>query len=802
MIVDRLQYRPVSGMYDEVVLPDGHVREASAPIVEAFSSMGMPELQHRKEQAEQLLRENDVTYTIYDRGGERPWQLDLFPVVMRNDEWMKLERGLLQRAELFERIVRDLYGQRRLLKEGVIPPAAVLSAPGFLRPADGMLVPDEPALFFFASDLARNRAGDFEVLADRIQAPSGSGYALENRIVLSRVLAGLYRESNVHRVAGYFRSLKASLQNPGRRIDALDTPSVALLTPGPQNETYFEHAYLSGYLNFPLVQGEDLIVRDQRLYMRTVNGLEQVDVLFRRVEDQYLDATELRGDSLLGVPGLLEAIRAGNVRCANPVGSAVLEDRFIFPYLDRMCRFFFKEDLILPNAETLWLGDAAHRSRFFENPGDYVVKSSDRTIPPVFPEDMEFSLQEIRTCPQRYVAQRILPGSTSPVFHDSRIMPARSLFRLFTTAGESGFRVMPGGLVRVSSDLSSRAVTNQSGAASKDLWILSDEPVRAITLLGESVPEARIRRENRIPNRIADDFFWMGRYAERSENASRLFREVGRTVLKYENGDLGSDEAVSVFALLLRYTEAPAHPPSSEYLQRIYTGDGQWKQGPAWIHRAFLNTCRSLRSYLSDDARTVIARLRVNPEQRGSEALFSLVQDRIILLGSLSGLLREGMTREDGWTFIDVGSRIERALHILSMCGQLLSYEKEEALPSVVLNAGDLRITYRRRFGNAIDLDSVLRLLLFEERSPRSLIWQLQRIHECVLRLPAAGLSRSALDQMAERLSLPMTSTEDRATMLAALQTLQLQIEQLADRIATIYFPAGERPMSVEFRDG
>ena len=419
-------YQPIAGIHDEL-LQNGKIRPHYEFLMSSLDSLGSETLQHRRNEAYRLLRENGVTYSIYGSpaGENRIWPLDLIPVVIPSDEWAPLERGLLQRAELLDLLLTDLYNQRSAIHEKHLPPDLLFRSPAFLRPCHDLFSPRSGALSYFATDVSRNADGSFVALGDRIQAPSGSGYSLENRIILSRVLPSIYRDSQVHRLATYFRTLRRNLirRSQVRKKD----PLTVLLTPGPGNETYFEHAYLSSYLGFTLAQADDLTVREQKLYLKTVEGFQQVDIVFRRVDDLYLDSLELRGDSLLGVPGLLQCVRAGTVTVLNPPGSGLLEDRSLLAYLPQLSQHFLGEELILPNATTYWLGDENHRKQVMDRT-DLVIKPSIRRLGEegyflqyMEPSERQELWNRILEQPHKYIAQEVLSGCSCPVFQNGQL---------------------------------------------------------------------------------------------------------------------------------------------------------------------------------------------------------------------------------------------------------------------------------------------------------------------------------------------------------------------------------------------
>src|SRR5580704_12440352 len=482
-------YEPVERVYDETLAADGQVRPHFEPLIRSLEALGRSELTSRWENARRAIRTNGVTYNVYGdpEGTNRSWELDMVPLVISSAEWSHLERALIQRARLLNLILADVYGPQRLLRQGLLPPALLFANPAFLRPCHGIAVPRDLRLHLHGVDLARSPDGQWCVLADRTQAPSGAGYALENRIVISRSLPEPFRDCRVQRLASFFRAQRDALMSlaPQQR----DQPKVVLLTPGPYNETYFEHAYLARYLGFTLVEGGDLTVRDRRVFIKTVDGLEPVDVIFRRLDDSFCDPLELSGDSSLGVAGLVEAARAGNVTIANALGSGVIETAAIMPFLPALCRHLLGAELMLPSVATWWGGQPKELQYVLQHLDQLVVKRAFPTEArePVFGRklsDHEKSLlaAELRARPDHFVAQEQVPLSAAPVWHRHKMEPRPVVFRTYVAAGDS-YAVMPGGLTRVSSTHDVPIVSMQRGGGSKDTWVLSEGPVSAVTLL-------------------------------------------------------------------------------------------------------------------------------------------------------------------------------------------------------------------------------------------------------------------------------------------------------------------------------
>ena len=495
---------------------------------------GRDEFTSRWEGARRSIRENGVTYNVYGdpQGVDRPWELDMVPLLISPAEWAGLETALIQRTRLLNLILADLYGPQTLLGSGLLPPSLVLSNPAFLRACHGIPVPHGMYLHLHAVDLVRSPDGQWWVLADRTQAPSGAGYALENRIVLLRSLPEAFRDCQVHRLASFFGAQRDTLR--AMAPQPRDQPRVVLLTPGPYNETYFEHAYLARYLGFTLVEGGDLTVRDRRVFIKTLEGLQPVDVIFRRLDDSFCDPLELRSDSSLGVAGLVEAARAGNVTIANALGSGVIETAAIMPFLPGLCRHLLGEELKLPSFATWWGGQPRELEYVIEHLDQLVVKRAFPTDArePVFGAELsdgERSLlaAELRARPDHFVGQEHVALSAAPVWHQDRMEPRRVVLRTYVAAAGDSYAVMPGGLTRVSSTHDGPIVSMQRGGGSKDTWVLSDGPVSSMTLLAPAGSAVRPERAGSdLPSRVAENLFWLGRHAERAEHAIRLLRSV------------------------------------------------------------------------------------------------------------------------------------------------------------------------------------------------------------------------------------------------------------------------------------
>jgi uncharacterized circularly permuted ATP-grasp superfamily protein/uncharacterized alpha-E superfamily protein len=745
--------------YDESRLPGGVPRPAWQRFLESISRLAPRDLLDRRDTTTRLLREHGATYTIYadQIANDRHWKLDIFPFIIAAEEWRALEAGLKQRSRLLRMLLADIYGERRLLKEGWIPPGLVFANPGFLRASQGVKPAGGTWLFHHAVDLARGADGRWIVLADRTQAPSGKGYSLENRIVLTSIFGEEFNDLHVQRLAGYFQIERDSLRAlaPQRKHD----PMVVLLTPGPLNETYFEHSYKARYLGFPLVEGADLTVRDRKVFLKTLEGLRQVDVIIRRVDDTFCDPLELRGDTWLGVPGLMEAWRAGTVAMANGLGSGVIETPALLPFLPGLCRHLLSEEQILPNAVTWWCGQPRELENVCANLDQHVVKRAfvGGAGEPVFGAKLSIKeradfIARMRFSPQDYAAQQVLSLSSAPVFSNGRIEPRPLVLRCYIVPSGDGFAVMPGGLTRVSPSSQGLVVSMQSGGISKDTWVLTDGPVEQLTLLLPPSVSARPERHaSEVPSRVADQFYWLGRYAERLEGTVRELR----TVLQRLAGE-GNEEQARELSALVPWLVALGKLPD-RFGKRVATRElhaelfalieSPKREGSV---RELLNRLRfnasALRDRLSDDTWRLFSQLESDTKEKEKETRWrvadalELLNVLVLDLSAFSGMEMENMVRGHGWRFLDLGRRIERSIHTLALLKAAVHPPpRNDAVLGPLLEICDSSMTYRRRYHARPQLAPVLDLILIDETNPRSLTWQLHQLSRHASRLPRDG---------------------------------------------------------------
>jgi len=738
------EYRAPGGVFDEMQSVPGVFRGHWKKLVEGIERLGKEGLHERRNNARQLLKEHGVTYNVHADGAsaERTWELDMLPLVIAADEWAEIETGLIQRARLLNLVLADIYGPQRLFREGVLPPALLHANPGFLRACHGIRPPHDIHLSLHAVDMMRAPNGRWWVLSDRTQAPSGVGYALENRIILSRMLGEEFRECGAQRLGSFFVARKAGLR---WLAPWADSPSVVLLTPGPYAETYFEHAYLARYLGYPLVEGSDLTVRDRRVFMKTLQGLQPVDVIVRRVDDTYCDPLELRGDSILGVPGLVEAARAGRVVISNALGSGAVEAPALLAFLPALAKRLLGEELRISNVATWWCGQQSERNYAVGALESLVIKRAfvGGHAEPRFGESLDAAEREqiaarIKASPHAFVGQERVPLSTAPVWNGEALEPRPLIIRCYVCATPGGFAVMPGGLTRVSASADSPVVSSRYGGGSKDTWVLSNGPIDRATLLDSAGHPARLEFASAaVPSRAVENLFWLGRYVERLEDTTRLVR----TVLSRLTGEGGHAEEAELAALCRWLSQIEVLPKnaaacSDDELAAMVrevvfsrTHPGSLSE---LIGRVGSLTAR-VRDRLSGDTWRILNQLTTEfpnvPLRAPAAVIGSMLHRLISCLAAFSGMEMENMTRGDTWRFLDIGRRLERSNNLLASLRAVLitSPESTDALPPL-LEYTDSTMTYRRIYLSSPEWPAVLRLLVSDESNPRSLAFQFRAL--------------------------------------------------------------------------
>jgi uncharacterized circularly permuted ATP-grasp superfamily protein/uncharacterized alpha-E superfamily protein len=789
--------------YDELTDPDGSMRPHWRPLIDRLRADESPDAVRRSlELTRRLIVENGVTYNVYadPQGADRPWALDPLPFVLPAAEWRAIEAGVAQRAWLLNEVLADIYGPQRLLAEGHIPSELPFGHPNYLWPLQGVKPLGGAWLHTYAADLARGPDGRWWLLADRTQAPSGAGYALENREILEQVHPEAIGDMGVRGVRGYFGHLRSLLLSANKAWACGDeAPLAVILTPGPYNETYFEHAYLARQLGMPLVEGHDLTVRADTVYLKTLGGLRRVHSIMRRLDDDFCDPLELRGDSALGVPGLLGALRAGRVMVANALGTGVIESAAWLGFLPPIAERLIGERLLLPEVATWWLG---------EKPAlDYVLANLDRlVIKPAYPNQRfepmfgrefagrarELLVERLRNRPYAYVAQEHVRLSQAPVWKSATTteLDSRALtIRVYAVNTPDGFRVLPGGLARVANETAADVVSTQRGGGAKDIWVLPGGPHEDQAVTAESGRWASHQRRDYIPSRLVENLYWLGRYTVRAENDARLvLRTLGAR----------SDSRVWQHARQI-CRDLGAVPPEQELFDAVRSREAQGLQADV-KHLAW---CASqVRNRLSARYwRGVVGLQRQMQEAVATRGSGREVYERVLLsLAALTGFSEEDMMHDEGWRLMRVGRRIERMQFIAGiLVGQLESPHATRAeTVEWLLDVCDSTPIYRARYLGVARLSQLLNLLLYDDGHPMALVF-LRRSVDRDLDELARGLQGERergvpavplLPQgAAERLDAAgMDGDDARADLAAALREVQEAAGELSDRVSRRYF--------------
>ena len=815
---------------DEVVTLDG-VREVAEPLVDSIASAGLTGMLAARAASRRFVDDEGITYGAGapPEDGDvtegravptepRTWELDPLPLTFGASEWARLEQGVRQRAALLDAVLTDLTGEQRLVRDGILPGAAVYGHDGWLPQADGIRLPGPRQLVMPAMDLARDRTGTWRVFADRAQRPSGAGYAMANRRIIARVLPDLHRQIDLARLRGFFFQMQKALAAVAPPTD--EAPRIVILTPGALSDAAYDEALQSTLLGVPVIESEDIVSRDGRVWMRTTSGLSPVDVILRRVRGDAIDQLDLRGDSRQGLPGLVEAARLGHVSVVNPISSGVLENPALIPYLPQICRHVLGEDLSLPSTQTWWAGEPTHLSHIVTHLSSLVVKPTSRGDASNSTFGWELSAEErddlamrIQAEPWRWTAQDPLTMSTAPVVTAGGLDPRHVVLRTFAVADEEDYAVMPGGLGRVATEAGSGTISSLTGATSKDVWVRADpsEAGEGDTL---PVPGTLVRPSTGAHGapapRVASDLYWMGRYAERAESAARLLRVADNLVDDYAARP-GTTGHTAMLAVLEAVTEVMAIRPG-------FVGDeaAQRREDPLphlrdltleprivgsvaySAHRAVI-AAQAVRETLSVDTWLVMSRLeRTLRHAVPDDDLQELLMETIEGLLALAGIGAESLVRDPAWAFADAGKRMERAQQMIRLVGSVLAVERapvvEGTTTEAVMSAAESVITYRRRLTGGLaglsPLQAAVDLLLRDRTNPRSVAFQVERLVEDLelvgdeTALPGARELRGRI----ARLDLDALFDDGRLPLSRALTGLGADLRQAHRELDESYF--------------
>ena len=807
--------------YDELTDPQGKMRAHWRPLIERLRADESPDAVRRSlELTRRLVVENGVTYNVYadPQGADRPWALDPLPFVLPVAEWKAIETGVAQRARLLNALLGDLYGPQRLLAEGHVPAELPFGHPNYLWPCQGIRPLDGNWLNLYAADLARAPDGRWWLLADRTQAPSGAGYALENREILEQVHPEAIADMSVRRVRGFFSSLRDRMLSSNEEAASNnESPLAVILTPGPYNETYFEHAYLARQLGMPLVEGSDLTVRSDTVYLKTLGGLRRVHSILRRLDDDYCDPLELRGDSALGVPGLLGALRAGRVMVSNALGTGVLESAAWLGFLPPIAERLIGERLTLPEVATWWLGEKPALEYVLENLDQLVIKPTypNQRFEPIFGRDYEGKAREalvarLRNRPYAYVAQEHVRLSQAPVWKSAATseLATRALtIRVYAVATPDGVRVMPGGLARVAHESAADVVSTQRGGGAKDIWVLTENPhedtlssasaVHAPQVQQQSQSQSQTQsqsqpptqRHDYIPSRLVENLYWLGRYTVRAENNSRLLL---RTLAAR------SDARVFPHARQI-CRDLGAVAPDGDVFDALRARE---QVGAAADIRHLAWCASQVRNRLSARYwRGVVGLQRQLQEAAASRGSSREAYERLLTaLAALTGFSEEDMMHDEGWRVMRLGRRIERMQFVAGILVRHLD-SPQSIRPETIewlLEVCDSTPIYRARYIGAPRLSQMLNLLLYDDGHPMALAFHRRSIDRDLDDLARSlnGERERAVPELplvpsdaAEQLDVGgARGDEARAHLADELANVAVRAGELSDRLSRRYF--------------
>ncbi|OYY70370.1 circularly permuted type 2 ATP-grasp protein [Sphingomonas sp. 28-63-12] len=791
--------------------PKGDVMDAGgdawASMLEELAGAVGDDLGHARERVQRQAEDIGTGFRIIGESEERPWPVSPVPLLIDEAEWAAIAAGVEQRAVLMEMILADLYGPGNLTAGGSIPAALVNGSPFFLRPLVGLEPPGGHHLHFVAMDLGRGPGGEWRVLADHLRAPAGAGYALENRLAVSRTIGGLQTRLNIQRHAPFFADFRAGLAAACKRTE----PRIGLLTPGRYNPSYTEQAHLARYLGLLLVEGADLAVLEDKLYIRTIAGLKRVDALWRRIDPRLIDPLAFDSHSTIGVAGLIDAMAAGNVVVSNAPGSAVLESPAFEAFMPRLARELLGAPLKIPNIATWWCGQDAAQAHVAAHVDSLLIGPAFTAAPlglpdgkPVMagdlsPEDRAALLADMVRRPQDYVGQENVRLSTMPVVTEDRLVARPFTLRVFAArCANGGWTVMPGGFARIGEHPDPRASMIGEGSWSADVAVFGDTPVAPVSLLPDAAAVNIRRNPGTLPSRVADNFYWLGRYLERGEALLSVIRVMlGNSITADAGAALAPDTIARLVGIIVEDGAAP-RPPSLRRTDLITLartameeGEGGWNSV-----RAINRTARAIGAGSRDRLSADMTRLLDAPAPAGG-ALLDRAGSLQRRFAALAGLSTEHMGRTDAWRFHDLGRRIERATAVARAvrvfgCGAATADDL-----STLLDVADSQISYRQRYLGGLAHDPVVDLVALDPGNPRAIAYQVAAISQHLRELPVLADDGMAEAQQVEATALAaLVSTATAATLdEARLREIERRLSRLSEAIARRYFLQGGEPL-------
>jgi uncharacterized circularly permuted ATP-grasp superfamily protein/uncharacterized alpha-E superfamily protein len=816
-LIHSLSQIPEIGNHDELRQENGELKDYW---VKFFEHLGTDQIKHLAESTktvDRLIQQNGITYNVYDsdQAQSRPWSLNPLPLVINSREWAEISHGLSQRARLLNEILRDTYGDQSLLDNGFLPTALVQGHPGYLRAAHKIRPPGDIYLHIVAFDIARGPDGKWWVISNRTQAPSGLGYVLENRLIVSKLFPEAFRELRIQHIASSYKRLLDTLTELATPLAQGESVRFALLTPGPYNETYFEHTYLARYLGLPLVEGDDLTVRDDKLYLKTLHGLERIHGLLRRLDDEFMDPLELRADSTLGVPGLLQAIRSGNVLIANALGAGFLESPAIQGFLPAISEKLLGEKLAMPSLHTWWCGEQVAWQNISPELKTQVIKPTfTGSVGPHFQpivgsqldEDQLDALREkIEQRPEIYTTQSYLQFSQASTWQENKFTPRTAMLRVYAMANTNGtWEILPGAMTRVSSE-DPNVVSIQRGGSTLDTWVMTDGEVDTYSMLSQRskyINPLTPHGLQLISSRSAENLFWLGRYTERSESLTRLAKEslMIASVSGEENLNTLQD-AVSELTIRagLIPEETPKLSKSPKVFARTLIAQLNHKDSFSigYYIQALNNNLRLVRDRLPSDHLKLVGYMKSSLENRldnktsfESRSLIVAVEalDNLGLqLAALTGLQADRMTRDLGWRLLTIGRLVERLINLSETLGTFFSHDASLSSRGfdMLLTLFDSTITYRTRYQRYQDINALMELLVFDNTNPRSITWILQELDHEIHHLPNTA---KEIDTFSQIIQTCQPIFEDTMNIISYSEKVAAAGKTLSNEISSRYF--------------
>lgn len=743
-------------MFDSSCTPRPHWVD----IIDGLEKAGIKQLEQKQTEIDWRLEDNGVTYNIYNdpEGNNRRWNLDPIPLVLTSQEWDEISKGLKQRAKLLNLIFKDLYTEQKLIKDGIVPAEIIFAHKSFIPEVFNFENKDYYSMRFYATDISRGPDGKFWVINDRTQSPSGLGYAIENRLTMNSISNDLYPNVEILKMAKFIEGFKTMLKSLSTSNQ--DNPLIALLTPGPLNETYFEHSYISSFLDLTLVQGEDLLVKNNQLWLKSLNGLRKVDTLLRRVDSQYCDPLELRNDSQLGVAGLVNVIRKHNLSMINPIGVGILENIGLNPFMKNIAKYLLDEELILPQIATWWCGQKNELEFVLKNIKNLIIKKIDRTdnievhfANKLNDEDLKNLIEKIQNNPHYYVGQEIIDFSTTPSFAKGKVEPRNTVIRAFSYLHEDKYHVMPGGLIRVSPTKDSLVVSNQKGGTSKDLWILG----KSDDFSGNNIFKNRSFIDSRLENistKRAENLFWLGRYLTRAITTARMIRFNIKNMLNLNRYDDNTNSRKTNKILNIALTHLTMSYPGFLDEKSIYPvkeiisliRDKNRIGTLSFTLDMLSNLNASVKNLLAMEAWRIYEKMQ-KEWNAYSKKEFLTNKDHIneldkllIYLMAYKELIDESIFKEQGLILYDIGCKIETSQLLISKLRSLLTQKLDKLIEYDVLdsmlNSYESYNSYRAYYKSSLDLENVLDFLIFNTKYPKSLIYIINQLLADLKELP------------------------------------------------------------------